>query len=248
MTPEVSVIMPVHNSEDYLEEAAGSVLSQQHQNFELILIDDCSTDGSEKIIRKLAVSDKRVQSIFLEKNMGPAASRNAGIEKASGQFIAFLDSDDIWLPEKLDRQLSFMKETMASLTFTAYRKITDTGIPGRIIPVPEQVTYHSLLKTNVIGMLTAMYDRKQLGKRLLPSIRKRQDYALWLQILKEGNVAKGLNEPLAFYRIHGNSISRNKVDAARYQWRVYRELEGLGRVKSAWYFAHYAVHGLLKHR
>ncbi len=248
MIPEVSVIMPVHNSEAYLETAARSVLSQDYPSLELILIDDASGDGSRKMIRKLAAQDQRVRTIFLQESLGPAGARNSGIEVAKGQFIAFLDSDDVWDTEKLGQQLSFMKETGAALTFTAYRKIDWSGVRGRVISVPDRVNYHSLLKSNVIGMLTAMYDRARLGTRLLPPIRKRQDYALWLRILKEGHIARGLNRPLAFYRIHRGSISRNKIDAARYQWRVYRELEGLGRMKSAWYFAHYAAYGLLKQR
>ncbi|RLE17412.1 MAG: glycosyltransferase family 2 protein [Acidobacteria bacterium] len=248
MTPEVSVIMPVYNSKKFLEESAKSVLSQQYDSLELLLIDDGSTDGSRVLIHKLSAQDRRIRPIFLPSNHGPARSRNAGIEQATGQFIAFLDSDDVWLPEKLKLQLQFMKETCAAVSFTAYRKMDPSGKLGGTVRVPEKANYHNLLKTNSIGMLTAVYDRKQVGTRLLPDILKRQDYALWLQILRGGHVARGLNRVLAYHRIHSGSISRNKLDAARYQWQVYRELEGLGRIESAWYFAHYAVYGLLKHR
>ncbi|NOY22054.1 MAG: glycosyltransferase family 2 protein [Acidobacteria bacterium] len=248
MSSELSVIMPVYNSKKFLEESANSVLSQQYDSLELLLIDDGSTDGSRVLIHKLSAQDRRVRPIFLPSNSGPARSRNAGIEQATGQFIAFLDSDDVWLPEKLKLQLQFMKETGAAVSFTAYRKMDLSGKLGETVRVPEKANYHKLLKTNSIGMLTAVYDRKQVGTRLLPDILKRQDYALWLQILRDGHVARGLNRVLAHHRIHGNSISRNKLDAARYQWRVYRELEGIGRCRSAWYFSHYAVYGLLKHR
>jgi teichuronic acid biosynthesis glycosyltransferase TuaG len=248
MAPAVSVIMPVYNSEKFLEESADSVLSQQYDSLELMLIDDCSTDSSRDIIRKLAAKDQRVNPLLLQSNLGSAGARNAGIEQASGRFIAFLDSDDVWLPEKLERQLQFMKETGVAVSFTAYRKMDSRGIPGGVVQVPQEVDYHNLLKTNSIGMLTAVFDREMVGSRELPEIRLQHDYALWLQILRDGHVARGLNQVLAHHRIHGSSISRNKADAARYQWRVYRELEGLGRVKSAWYFAHYAVYGLLKNR
>ncbi|PJB81023.1 MAG: glycosyl transferase [Acidobacteria bacterium CG_4_9_14_3_um_filter_49_7] len=248
MAPAVSVIMPVYNSEKFLEESADSVLSQQYDSLELILIDDGSTDTSRDIIRKLAAKDQRVKPLFLHSNLGSAGARNEGIKRAEGHYIAFLDSDDIWLPEKLAIQLPFMEKLGTPVSFTAYRKIDSAGVPGSKVRVPEEVDYLHLLKTNSIGMLTAVFDKEMVGARLLPEIRLQHDYALWLQILRDGHVARGLNRVLAHHRIHGNSISRNKADAARYQWRVYRELEELGRIKSAWYFAHYAVYGLLKHR
>jgi teichuronic acid biosynthesis glycosyltransferase TuaG len=248
MAPVVSVIMPVYNSDDFLEESAESVLSQQYDSLELLLIDDCSTDASRDIMRKLAAKDQRVKPLFLQSNLGSAGARNAGIEQASGRFIAFLDSDDIWLPTKLAAQLPFMQEASVPVSFTAYRKMDSRGIPGGVVQVPQEVDYHNLLKTNSIGMLTAVFDKEMVGDRLLPEIRLQHDYALWLQILRDGHVARGLNRVLAHHRIHGSSISRNKRNVARYQWRVYRKLEGLGRIKSAWYFAHYAVYGLLKNR
>ena len=248
MLPEVSVIMPVYNSKKFLEESVDSVLSQHYDSLELLLIDDGSTDGSRDTIRKLAAKDQRIKPIFLQSNRGSASARNAGIKQAEGHYIAFLDSDDIWLPEKLAIQLPFMQETGAPVSFTAYRKMDSSGKLGGTVQIPEKVNYHQLLKTNSIGMLTAVFDRETVGKRLLPEIRLHHDYALWLEILRNGHLAWGLNQVLAHHRIHGSSISRNKMDAARYQWRVYRELEGLGRVKSAWYFTHYAVYGLLKRR
>ena len=248
MVPAVSVIMPVYNSEKFLEESADSVLSQQYDSLELLMIDDGSTDTSRDIIRKLAAKDQRVKPLFLQSNAGSAGARNAGIKEASGRFIAFLDSDDIWLPTKLAAQLPFMQEAGVPVSFTAYRKMNSSGKLMGTVRVPEKVNYHNLLKTNSIGMLTAVFDREMVGSRQLPEIRLQHDYALWLQILRDDHVAHGLNRVLAHHRIHGSSISRNKADAARYQWRVYREIEGLGRIKSAWYFAHYAVYGLLKHR
>ena len=248
MPIEVSVIMPVYNSVDYLEKSVESVLYQSHESLELILVDDGSTDGSVDIIRALAQKDSRVKTVLLQSNRGSAGARNIGIDQAKGRYIAFLDSDDSWLPGKLTTQLSFMKENNAPVSFTAYRKMDPKGNLAGTVQVPGYITYHDLLKTNSIGMLTAMYDLKIVGKRFLPDIRLQHDYALWLQILRDGHVARGLNRVLAYHRIHSGSISRNKLDAARYQWQVYRELEGLGRIESAWYFAHYAVYGLLKHR
>jgi len=248
MSVEVSVIMPVFNSAKYLERSANSVLSQSHRSLELLLIDDGSTDGSMDIIRKLAQKDSRVKPLFLQANCGSAGARNAGIRQAEGQYIAFLDSDDIWMPEKLAVQLPFMKEKNVPVSCTAYRKMDSNGKMAGTIRVPKLIKYHNLLKTNSIGMLTAIYDRKIVGKHLLPEIRLQHDYALWLNILRDGHVARGLNRVLAYHRIHSGSISRNKLDAARYQWRVYRELEKLGKLKSAWYFIHYMIFGLIKHR
>ena len=244
----VSVITPVFNAAATIETTVRSVLSQHMGDLELILVDDGSRDDSPTIIRSLASEDSRIRFVLQEANTGPATARNVGLSVARGRYIAFLDSDDLWLPEKLSRQLDFMRDQDSPLTFTAYRKIRMDGSQSNVVSAPESVRYDDLLKTNSIGMLTAMYDREKVGLRLLPEIRKRQDYALWLSILRDGHEAKGLDEPLALYRIRRHSVSRNKGHAAKYQWRVYRELEHLSLMRSLWYFMHYAWNGYRKSR
>lgn len=232
---KVSIITPVYNAAEFLPDCLNSTLNQRFSDFEHILIDDLSTDGSRDIIQQYADTDARVKVLGLKGNSGAGVARNAGIEMARGQYIAFLDADDLWHPEKLERQLEFMKHTGASLSFTAYEHIDASGRPtGRVTRVPATLSYSKALYYNRIGCLTAMYDSRALGKQYMPSLRKRQDYALWLKILKmtEGH---GLNEVLACYRNTPGSVSSGKLDLIRYQWQLYFEEEKLGVLKSAFY-------------
>jgi len=241
----VSVITPVHNSYELVEETIKSVLNQTFTDWELILIDDKSSDNGLDILAKYVKQDSRIRLLKNSENKGAAITRNRGIEAAKGRFIAFLDSDDIWAPEKLETQLQFMTENNYPFTFTAYRKLKTNKIVG-IQEVPEKVTHRDLLKTCSIGCLTAIYDTLQVGKVYMPNISRRQDFALWLKLLKMVPYAYGLNIPLATYRIRTDSISGNKLKAAQYQWRVYREFEQLNFVQASYYFIHYAFFGVLK--
>lgn len=243
----VSIITPIYNCEQFLQETIKSVLEQTYTKWELILIDDCSTDNSLSIAEEAAKKDNRIRVIRLDQNSGPAIARNTGIEKAKSKYIAFLDSDDMWLPNKLEKQISFMEENQIPFTYTAYEKIDEDGSLRGIISVPEKVTYKELLNTNVIGCLTAIYNTEQLGKVYMPNIRKRQDYGLWLKILKKGIIAYGINEPLARYRVRRDSVSSNKLKAAQYQWKIYRQVEKLGYIRSIYHFISYAYHGYKKH-
>ncbi|MBB6327748.1 glycosyltransferase involved in cell wall biosynthesis [Algoriphagus iocasae] len=241
----VSIITPVHNAYSHIEETIQSILNQTFQDWELILIDDYSTDSGIHILNKYEGLDLRIHLIENPKNLGAAISRNKGIEKAKGRFIAFLDSDDLWAPNKLEIQLKFMLDNKHAFTFTGYQKFKNGSIVGRH-HVPKKVNHEELLKTCSIGCLTAMYDTEQLGKVYMPIISRRQDFALWLKILKMIPFAYGIDKPLAHYRLRDDSISGNKFRAARYQWRVYREFENLSFLKASYYFAHYAVFGVLK--
>ena len=243
----VSVITPIYNSEEFLQETIQSVLDQTYTKWELILINDCSTDNSLYIAERAAQKDNRIRVIKLDHNSGPAIARNTGIEKAKGKYIAFLDSDDMWLPNKLEKQISFMEENHIPFTYTSYEKIDEDGSSRGIISVPEKVTYKELLNTNVIGCLTAIYNIEQLGKVYMPNIRKGQDYGLWLKILKKGITAYGINEPLARYRVRKNSVSSNKLRAARYQWIIYRQVEKLGYLRSIYHFINYVYYGYKKY-
>ncbi|MFG7945708.1 glycosyltransferase family 2 protein [Streptomyces cacaoi] len=234
--PLVSVVMPVFNSATTLGAAVRSVLTQTHSDLELLITDDQSTDGSMDLLREFAREDERVLPESAPERGGAGRARNRAIERARGDYIAFLDSDDMWLPEKTERQLAFAAEGNAPLTFTSYFKMsadhaaesTDFAPNGRVIRAKEHVTYRQMLVRDHIGALTAMYDRTVLGTRLMPEMRKRQDYALWLSIMRDGFDARGLVEPLAVYRAHqAGSLSSNKLSLVQYNWELYRKHEHL---------------------
>lgn len=235
MNSLVSIVTPVHNSEAFIEGCIRSVLTQTYENWEHILVDDCSTDNSTGIVRKFAEKHSRIKLIELEVNSGAGIARNKAIEAAKGKYIAFLDSDDLWAPEKLTRQLRFMQDNNHYFTFTSYNSINENGDDiSRIVKAKERVTYNSALFKNPIGCLTVIYDCNYFGKQYMPAIRKRQDYALWLLLLKKAD-AFGLNEILATYRLRSDSISANKFDLLKYEWKIYREVEGLSLLKSLFY-------------
>ena len=243
----VSIITACYNAEDHISETIESILKQSYKDWELILINDGSTDKSEQIIQKFHAQDNRLKVINLDKNHGPAYSRNQGIKMARGKYIAFLDSDDVWHENKLEEQVDFMRNSKVQFSFTGYQKIDEKGqFFGRKIDAPKELTYKELLKSCTIGCLTVMYDQSNIGKYYMPNYPKAQDYALWLNILKDGINAYGLNQTLAFYRIRKRSISRNKIKKAFYQWKIYRTQENLGYFKSLYYMAHYTFHGFLK--
>jgi glycosyltransferase involved in cell wall biosynthesis len=244
--PLVSVITPSYNTFQFIGETIESVLAQDYQAWEMIIIDDNSSDKSNELIKSYVKKDDRIRFIQNKENLGAAVSRNLAIEKASGRFIAFLDSDDLWLPSKLTQQLDFMMRHNYSFTYTAYAKINEAGKDIGHIDIPSKSSYHSLLRTCSIGCLTAIYDTQVLGKVYMPLLEKRQDYGLWLRILKKIDFAYGFETTLAKYRVRSNSISSNKFLAAKYQWRIYRDLEELSLLASVWYMSTYTLNGVLK--
>lgn len=245
----VSVIMPSYNAEKFIKESIESVLQQSYVDWELIIVDDQSTDNTVKIIDIYKQRDERIKYIVLEQNSGPAVARNRAIEEAQGRYIAFLDADDLWMPQKLEKQIAFMQRENIALSYTGYYRFEQSidQIKDEII-VPLKVDYPELLKQNIIGCLTAVYDTKILGKVYMPLIRKRQDFGLWLKILREVPYACGLNEPLAYYRMHHDSISSNKIISSQYNWKLYREVEKLPWYKALYYFAWYTYRSLLKYK
>lgn len=245
--PLVSVIMPTFNSSAFVTASMESVLGQSFDDLELIVVDDHSSDDTAGCVRALAAQDGRVRFIQLTENSGPAVARNRAIQKATGRYIAFLDSDDLWLPGKLERQLAFTSEVGSAVTFTSYRKIDEDGTTtSNVVEAPRRVWYRRLLKSNVIACSTALYDTSVCGKVLMPEIRKRQDYALWLRILRSGHEAWGMPDDLVRYRVRAGSVSANKLSAARYHWAVYRQVEGLRLLEALYYFGHYVVISSLK--
>lgn len=245
MNPKVSIITPSFNSQNFIEATIKSVLSQTNSQWELIIVDDASEDEGAMIANSLAKQDERIRVVELTKNSGPAVARNKAIELARGRYIAFLDADDLWKPEKLEMQLAYMQKQDAAFSYTGYHIINEEGSQTGEKRVPKRVTYYSLLKTCPVGCLTVMYDTHRLGKLYMPSILKRQDYGLWLKILKQTGHGYGLQKPLADYRVRSRSVSSNKLKAAAYQWKIYRDLEQLPLHRAVWYFSHYAVHGVL---
>lgn len=238
----VSVIMPCYNSAEYIYESINSVLNQTYHNLELIIIDDASTDESINIIK--SVIDSRIKLIQLSSNSGAGASRNRGIEEATGRFIAFLDSDDLWLPNKLEIQIKDMQENNHVLSYTHYQRFSKEG-KGKVVTSPTTVTYNELLYCNVIGCLTAVYDAQTLGKQFMPLIRKRQDMGLWLKILLMCDKAHCCPQVLAEYRTD-SGMTQNKVNAAKHQWKFYREELNFSFFKSLQYFIGYAIKGIIR--
>jgi teichuronic acid biosynthesis glycosyltransferase TuaG len=245
--PLVSIITPVYNAEKFIKETIYSVLNQTYSNWEMILINDKSPDSSKEIILSFAEEDNRIRLIDLPENSGAAIARNTGINMAQGEYIAFLDSDDLWHPQKLEKQIEYMIENDYAFSFTSYELMDEDGaMTGKIVEAPQKMDYHDLLKNTIIGCLTVVLNKSKIGEFQMVNIRTRQDFVLWLDILKRGHSAYGLNEPLAYYRNVEGSISNNKIKAAKRNWKVYREIEKLSFAYSIWCFLHYGYHAIKK--
>jgi len=236
MNSLVSIITPSHKCENFISKTIDSVLSQTYRNWEMIIVDDCSPDNSNEIIEKYCKKDNRIKLIRLEKNSGPAVARNRAIKEANGRYIAFLDADDLWKPEKLEKQIKFMQTNDYELTYTNYATMSENGNSlNHTIFSPEKLNYKELLKANKIGCLTAIYDTEKIGKVYMPLIKKRQDYGLWLKILKKIDYAYNVNEVLSIYRVMNNSVSSNKIDLLKYNYALFREHEKFSVLRSLYY-------------
>lgn len=244
--PLVSVVTPVWNAAATLGETVASVRAQSLADWEMLLVDDGSTDGSGALAARLAAAEPRIGVLSHPTRLGAAAARNRAIRAARGRFIAFLDADDLWRPEKLALQIGFMRARGHPFTFTAYRRIAADGRPLGTVRPPAAVTRAGLLRGNVIGCLTAVYDTGFFGKVEMPPIARRQDYGLWLELLRRTAQAHALPEVLADYRVAPGSLSAGKLGAAGDTWRLYREHEGLPRLRAGYYFLHYAVRSVAK--
>lgn len=242
----VSVVMPVYNAALTLQNSIRSVLAQSYADVELLVVDDCSTDGSWPLVRSLAAADRRVVALRLPSNGGVAAARNAGIEAASGDYIAFLDSDDWWHPRKLEIQLAKMRDAGARVSYTGYQRVDEEGRPLSTVRPPASVRYADMLKSNRIGNLTGLYDRT-LGDARFQCVGH-EDYVFWLQMVRRAGwaVCAEHPEPLAFYLVRAGSLSADKFKAARWQWHIYRRIEGLGWFNACRYFLHYASNAMAK--
>ncbi len=251
MKDRVSVIMPAYNSEDYIGEAITSVLEQSYSNLEILVTDDASTDHTAEVVRGLSRQDNRVHLFRNRRNRGAAASRNRSLEQALGRYLAFLDADDIWLPGKLEAQIPFMSARDAAFSFTGYAIYDGNGqFRDQIIGAsgPDCVDYAALLRKEcTIGCSTVILDRAKLGHMRMIDIRTGQDYALWLHLLRTRNIsAHNLKQCFSGYRILPNSVSRNKIDMVKRQWRIYRHIEHLDPVFSSYLMFHYAKNALFR--
>lgn len=243
----VSIITPAYRCASVVDETIRSVVAQTYTNWEMLIADDCSPDNTCTIIESWAKRDPRIKLIKLERNGGPSIARNAALEQARGRWVAFLDSDDFWLPKKLELCLEFARMRDAAFVFTGFRRIPSAGgEPGRYIGVPTTLNYRQLLGNTAIATSTVLLDTTRTGH-----VRMRKtyydDFDCWLQILKKGIIAHGFDADLMRYRVTAKSVSRNKGKSALKVWRAYRDLEGLSVPLSAWYFFQYAVRGALKY-
>nr|WP_315200385.1 glycosyltransferase family 2 protein [uncultured Flavobacterium sp.] len=232
-TSLVSIITPSFNSERFIAETIRSVQNQTHQNWEMIIIDDCSTDKTVSIIEQFVINDKRIRFFQLEKNLGAGIAREMALSKAIGDYISFLDADDLWKPLKLEKQLQFLKENKAPFTFSFYDCIDEVGNSlNKRVEAPINLSYRQLFFCNYVGNLTGIYEVNYFGKIAISSTRKRQDWMVWLTILKKIGKAKPVPESLAFYRIRNNSLSASKVDLLKHNFAVYRTFHGFNYVSS----------------
>lgn len=244
----ISIVVPVHNAEKFLEETIKSVMAQTYTDWELLLVDDCSKDASKTIASGYEAMDKRIRLIALEENVGAAKARNVGIKESKGAYLAFLDADDIWVKEKLERELKFMKEKQAAFVFSGYEFADEQAVgTGKIVKVPETINYKQALKNTTIFTSTVLFDRSKIDTELLlmPDV-KSEDTATWWQILKTGIEAYGLNENLVLYRRSANTLSSNKFEAIKRIWYLYRKVEKLNIFSSCYNFTGYAVRAVLR--
>lgn len=247
-TALVSVIMPVFRAEAYLPQAIDSVLAQTYFNWELLILDDQSPDGAWEIAQRYARKDARIRCIQNEHNLGVAQTRNRGIDLSRGEWIAFLDSDDVWHADKLERQLAAAARTDADLIYSAYAMFHDHDRRRAEYLVPAKTSYKDMLRENVIGCSTVLMRRSALGEHRFRSDFYHEDYSLWLELLRSGLSAAGCPEVLVEWRISENARSFNKLNAAKNRWRVYRQAEKLPIWKCALYFIIYAARGFRKVR
>ncbi len=229
--PLVSVITPAYNSARFIADTITSVSNQTFPDWEMIVVDDASSDNTEQIVAEFAQKDARIRFAKFSKNKGAGVARQTALEMARGRYIAFLDADDLWKPEKLEKQIHFLSETNQGFAFSAYDCIDLHGKPTGIrVGVPKKLTYRMLFFCNFVGNLTGIYDTEVFGKIPISTVRKRQDWVLWLHILKRLKSVRSMPESLALYRVHAQSLSSSKLALLRDNYTVYRQQHRLNPV------------------
>lgn len=242
-SPLVSVIMPSFNSSKHIVEAIASIQAQTFESWELLVTDDCSTDNTVEIVTEIAADDSRVKLFKFAVNSGAAKARNNSLANAKGRYVAYLDSDDLWYPQKLEKQIAFMKKSGARFSCASYEVIDESGKPmGKTVTMLDRCDYMGFLTHNLLQTVGIMVDTSAVDKKLLvmPDLRRRQDAATWLQVLKAGCECYGLREPLCGYRRVPGSLSSDKVKAAKGVWFLYRGVEKLSLPVAAYCFVRYA--------
>jgi teichuronic acid biosynthesis glycosyltransferase TuaG len=240
--PLVSIITPTYNSSKHIEQNIQSVQKQSFDNYEHIIVDDCSIDNTLEIVSKKAKEDPRIRYAKLDKNGGAGVARNKAIEMAKGRFIAFLDSDDAWYKDKLKLQINFMLENNIAMSYSSYYVMNAEGGLEYIREAPKKVSYADILKNDYMGFLTTVYDTKDIGKMYMPKIRKRQDWALKIQILKKIRTAYGIQRPLAYYRVGHESISKDKKKLLKYNFNVFRKELHMSFLEAAFRMGVFLIH------
>lgn len=242
--PLVSIITPAYNSEKFIEKTIISVLEQDYNNWEMIIVDDCSNDRTCEIVNRWTLNDERIKLIRQNKNSGAAIARNVALEKSKGRFIAYLDADDIWLSDKLSKQVKFMMDMKCGFSCCSYEVIDNEGISKKkFIKMMDKVDYMGFLTNNLLQTVGIMVDLEiiQRDKLVMPNMRRRQDAATWLKVLKSGHMCYGMKEVLAQYRRVEGSLSSNKVKAVKGVWYLYRKVEKLNLLVSIYCFIRYAI-------
>lgn len=245
--PLVSVITPCHNMEKYVAATVQSVRNQTYTHWEMLIVCDASTDGTVDILKSLAAQDERIKITIITTHSGIAETRNQAIKQAQGHYLAFLDADDLWYPEKLERQLQFMQEKNIGFSFSSYDLIDETGQHlGKTVEATKDMSYDDYLRNTIIGCSTVMVNTDIVGPVTVPQFRTSEDTATWLDILKKGHVAHAITQPLVSYRIRRKSASSNKLKASYDLWTVYRRHEKIPFFKALHYFCSYAFHAIKK--
>lgn len=245
----VSIITPAYNSEKFISETIQSVINQTYQYWELIIVDDYSSDETCKIVNEYNKKDSRIKLYKLQENSGAAVARNFALSKTKGRYIAYLDADDLWYDEKLEKQIKFMEEKACGFSCVSYEVIDNEGnLKNKLIYMKNKLDYNGFLINNLLQTVGIMVDLNYVDKTnlIMPNMRRRQDAATWLQILKHGNECYGLNEILAKYRRTNGSLSSNKIKAIKGVWYLYRRVEKLNLIFSLYCFMRYATLAIWK--
>lgn len=233
-TPFVSILTSAYNSEKFIAETIRSVQNQTYTTWEMIIVDDCSVDKTVGIVKEIAKEDARIQLITLEKNSGTGIARHTALTKSSGRYIAFLDADDLWKPEKLELQINFLNKNKVPFTFSFYDCIDEYGkLLYKRVEAPRNLSYRQLFFCNYVGNLTGIYDTFYFGKIPISTIRKRQDWMLWLTILYKIKTAQPVPESLAYYRVRQDSISASKLELLQHNFAVYTKFHEYNWMQSA---------------